>query len=61
MSSASMKNNAERHVNFEADDLPMDVFSLTSEGLTVESLTAGHGLPDNGASTNSDTACCSCS
>jgi hypothetical protein len=31
-------------------DLPMDVFELADKGLTVESLTAGHGLVENGAS-----------
>ncbi|RNL86003.1 thiomuracin/GE37468 family thiazolyl RiPP peptide [Halostreptopolyspora alba] len=35
---------------FEVDDLPVDVFSLSGESLTVESLTSGHGTPENGAS-----------
>ncbi|TDD12915.1 GE37468 family thiazolyl peptide [Nonomuraea diastatica] len=29
----------------------MDVFDLTDSGLTIESLTAGHGMTENGAST----------
>ncbi|TDD12916.1 GE37468 family thiazolyl peptide [Nonomuraea diastatica] len=28
----------------------MDVFDLADSGLTVESLTAGHGMAENGAS-----------
>ncbi|MDT0303593.1 thiomuracin/GE37468 family thiazolyl RiPP peptide [Streptomonospora wellingtoniae] len=44
------QNQSTQKVDFEVDDLPMDVFSLTSKGLTVESLTSAHGLPDNGAS-----------
>lgn len=60
MQSAGQSNEK---LDFEVDDLPMDVFSLTSKGLTVESLTAGHGLPENGASRCSidQGSCCSCS
>ncbi|MBB4934486.1 hypothetical protein F4561_005306 [Lipingzhangella halophila] len=45
-------NTSEQNVSFEVDDLPMDVFSLTSKGFTVESLTSAHGLPENGASSD---------
>jgi hypothetical protein len=31
-------------VALDLDDLPMDVFELTDQGLVVESLTAGHGM-----------------
>ena len=44
------------------DDLPMDVFELTDSGMEVESLTAGHGMPEVGASCNCVCGvCCSCS
>ncbi|KAB1140522.1 thiomuracin/GE37468 family thiazolyl RiPP peptide [Micromonospora sp. DT46] len=36
--------------NFAISDLPVDVFELSIEGLEVESLTAGHGMPEHGAS-----------
>ena len=36
--------------SFDLDDLPMEVFELTDRGLTVETLTAGHGLTEYGAS-----------
>jgi hypothetical protein len=43
------------------DDLPLDVFELVDSGLEVESLTAGHGMPENGASfSGCYPACCSC-
>lgn len=46
--------------DLDVDDLPVDVFDLADTGLTVESLTAGHGMLENGASA---CACsgCSCS
>lgn len=44
------------------DDLPMDVFELAEGGAAVESLTAGHGMPEVGASCNCFCyICCSCS
>lgn len=43
------------------DDLPMDVFELAEGGGAVESLTAGHGMPEVGASCNCFCyICCSC-
>jgi hypothetical protein len=42
-------------LDFDLGNLPMDVFDLADSGLTVESLTAGHGMPENGAS-----SACSC-
>ncbi|WP_433125497.1 thiomuracin/GE37468 family thiazolyl RiPP peptide [Micromonospora sp. CA-240977] len=46
-------------VEFDVDDLPLSVFELTDGGLTVESLTAGHGLVENGASWPSCGSSCS--
>lgn len=43
-------------LEFNLDDVPMDVFDLADSGLEIESLTGGHGLPENGAS-----CFCSCS
>lgn len=40
-------------LQFDLNDLPMDVFQLADRGLTVESLTAGHGMAENGASHSS--------
>ncbi|MET9239209.1 thiomuracin/GE37468 family thiazolyl RiPP peptide [Nonomuraea sp. NPDC003709] len=37
----------------------MDVFELADDGVAVESLTAGHGMTEAGASCNC--FCCSCS
>jgi hypothetical protein len=46
----------------DVDDLPMDVFEVTDGGLTIESLTAGHGMTEMGASCNCFCyICCSCS
>lgn len=42
-------------LDFDLENLPIDVFDLVDSGLTVESLTAGHGMPETGAS------CCCCS
>jgi hypothetical protein len=48
---------------FEIDvvDLPLDVFELADPGLTIESLTAGHGMPENAASAYTSFCICSCS
>ncbi|MFP8959105.1 thiomuracin/GE37468 family thiazolyl RiPP peptide [Streptomyces nanhaiensis] len=52
------------HDDLDLDDLPLDVFELTDEGLTVQSLTAGHGMGELDASAagspGSCTTCCSC-
>jgi hypothetical protein len=37
-------------LSFQLDDLPVDVFEVGGSGLTVESLTGGHGMTDTGAS-----------
>jgi hypothetical protein len=47
-----------RRLDFDIESLPVDVFELTGAGLEVESLTAGHGILENGASSG-DTLCCS--
>ncbi|MER6806339.1 MULTISPECIES: thiomuracin/GE37468 family thiazolyl RiPP peptide [Streptomyces] len=46
-------------IEFDLDDIPADVFDLADSGLTVESLTAGHGLVENGASWPSCGSSCS--
>ena len=35
----------DQRVALSLEDLPMDVFELGDQGLTVESLTAGHDTP----------------
>jgi hypothetical protein len=50
--------SAGKNLGFELADLPMDVFDLADSGLEVESLTAGHGLPENGASATVCSCCC---
>ncbi|MBB5777011.1 thiomuracin/GE37468 family thiazolyl RiPP peptide [Nonomuraea sp. NPDC051941] len=46
----------------DLSDLPMDVFELADDGVAVESLTAGHGMTEVGASCNCFCyICCSCS
>ncbi|MCC5579620.1 MULTISPECIES: thiomuracin/GE37468 family thiazolyl RiPP peptide [Microtetraspora] len=49
---------ASKALDFDLENLPMDVFELADSGLTIESLTAGHGLVEGGAS---GCALCSCS
>lgn len=44
---------------FGLEDIPADVFELADKGLTVESLTQGHGLVENGASFPSCGSSCS--
>lgn len=44
-----MSMDKDKRVAFELNDLPMDVFELAERGLTVESLTAGHGMTEVGA------------
>jgi hypothetical protein len=50
--------------NFQLDDLPVDVFDVDGGGLTVESLTGGHGMTETGASCSCSCGCpfcvCSC-
>lgn len=36
--------------DLDLDDVPMEVFELADSGLTLRSLTAGHGTTENGAS-----------
>ncbi|RUQ10127.1 thiomuracin/GE37468 family thiazolyl RiPP peptide [Curtobacterium sp. HSID17257] len=45
--------------DFDLNDLAAEVFDLSDEGLTVESLTAGHGLVETGASFPSCGSSCS--
>jgi Thiopeptide-type bacteriocin precursor len=49
-----------KKLDFDLENLPMDVFDLVDSGLTVESLTAGHGMTENGASSVCVTTYCSC-
>jgi hypothetical protein len=37
-------------LDFDLENLPMDVFDIVDSGLMIESLTAGHGMAENGAS-----------
>ena len=54
--------NVSDKLEFDLDDLPIDVFDLADSGLTIESLTAGHGLLENGASyPASSCSCCASS
>ncbi len=51
-------------LGFDLNGIPVDVFDLADSGLTVETLTAGHGMIENGASNSCScyTSCgCSCS
>ncbi|GCB51565.1 thiomuracin/GE37468 family thiazolyl RiPP peptide [Streptomyces sp. NL15-2K] len=55
-----MGNNEEYFV--EIDDLSIDVFDVVEQGGAVTALTADHGMPEVGASTNCFCyICCSCS
>lgn len=47
-------------LDFDIDDLPMDVFEISEAGLTVDSLTSGHGMPENAASACGSFCFCSC-
>jgi hypothetical protein len=42
--------NQTAQLNFDLDDLPVDVFDLDGTGLTIDSLTAGHGMGELNAS-----------
>ncbi|CAM3351849.1 GE37468 family thiazolyl peptide [Kibdelosporangium persicum] len=48
-----------RRLDFDLENLPMDVFDIVDSGLTVESLTAGHGMAENGASCSAPGGGCS--
>ncbi|MFC4585743.1 thiomuracin/GE37468 family thiazolyl RiPP peptide [Sphaerisporangium corydalis] len=52
-----------RKLDFDLDNLPVDVFDLEGGGLAAESLTAGHGMTEVGAScpTCAGGAVCICS
>ncbi|MEV4141989.1 thiomuracin/GE37468 family thiazolyl RiPP peptide [Dactylosporangium sp. NPDC049742] len=50
MQSTEVRSDTRPELRFELDEVPMDIFDLTEQGLTVESLTAGHGLGEFGAS-----------
>jgi hypothetical protein len=44
---------SENVLRFDLDALPMNVFKLADRGLTVDSLTSGHGMAENEASSSS--------
>jgi hypothetical protein len=44
-------------LSFQLDDLPVDVFEVGGSGLTVESLTGGHGMTETGASCSYGCSC----
>jgi hypothetical protein len=48
-------------LDLHLDDLPVDVFNVDRSGLTVESLTGGHGMTETGASCFFNLCICSCS
>jgi hypothetical protein len=48
-----------RNLDFDLDDLPVDVFDLDGTGLTIDSLTAGHGMAELGASVAGCNCTCS--
>jgi hypothetical protein len=52
---ASLSATVSERLNFDLSTVPMDVFDLADSGLTLESLTTGHGMQENAAS-----SCCSC-
>ncbi|RLK59477.1 thiomuracin/GE37468 family thiazolyl RiPP peptide [Actinokineospora cianjurensis] len=45
------------NLDFDLENLPMDVFDLGQNGLTIESLTSGHGMVENGASVPCPSVC----
>jgi hypothetical protein len=47
-------------LGFHLDDLPVDVFAVGGSGLTVESLTGGHGMTETGASCCPTCTICYC-
>ena len=49
-----------RQLDVDLESLPMDVFDLADSGLTVESLTAGHGMAEIGGQAYAPTFCCDC-
>jgi len=54
-------SGASAPLDFNLDDLPVDVFDVEGSGLTVESLTGGHGMAEVGASCFFSLCICSCS
>lgn len=50
-----------RELDFELDNLPVDVFDLDGSGLIVESLTAGHGMAELRVSSSVCACPCECS
>lgn len=55
-----MSMDKDKRVAFELDDLPMDVFELAERGLTVESLTAGHGMTEGAGASQSQRTSSAC-
>lgn len=47
-------------LDFDVDSLPLDAFELAGSGLEVESLTAGHGMPETAGSCGYSSPCGSC-
>lgn len=48
--------------SLNVSDLPLEIFDVVEQGGSVVSLTADHGMPEAGASTNCFCyICCSCS
>jgi hypothetical protein len=55
-----MDEKDEKVLNFDVADLSLDVFELAGSGLEVESLTAGHGMPETAGSCGYSSPCGSC-
>ncbi|MCA2225179.1 thiomuracin/GE37468 family thiazolyl RiPP peptide [Nonomuraea aurantiaca] len=54
---AEKKMSISQKLDFDLKNLPMDVFDLADSGLAIESLTAGHGMAENGASVLCPSVC----
>lgn len=52
--------NSGKNIDLDLDDLSMDVFELSEQGLAIDSLTAGHGMGELDASGPCSIGCCSC-
>jgi hypothetical protein len=49
-----------KKLSFDLHDLPVDVFDVADAGLRVETLTAGHGMPELGGSNYCSCSSCPC-
>ncbi|GAA1774363.1 MULTISPECIES: thiomuracin/GE37468 family thiazolyl RiPP peptide [Streptomonospora] len=61
MADPKRKGKVSEQLDFDLSSVPVDVFDLADQGLTLETLTEGHGLPENGASSICNELMCACS